>query len=143
MIRRSLSSDTPRMTVPDQIERDPSDGWAVVAFESPQAFEAWLKKHHGDEPGVWVKFAKKGTGIPSVTLAEAIEVALCFGWIDSLMHRYDDNHYVLRYSPRKSRSNWSARNKELAERLISEGRMQPPGLAQVQAAKADGRWDAT
>jgi uncharacterized protein YdeI (YjbR/CyaY-like superfamily) len=131
------------MTVADEIERDPSDGMAVVAFETPQAFEAWLSKHHGEEPGVWVKFAKKGSGIASVTLPEAIEVALCFGWIDSLMHRYDDSYYVLKHSPRKSRSNWSARNKDLAERLIKEGRMQPAGLAQVQAAKSDGRWDSS
>lgn len=99
------------MTGAGEIEREPSDGSAVVAFETQRAFEVWLREHRGDEPAVWVKFAKKGTGIASVTLPEAVEVALCFGWIDSLMHRYDDNHYVLKYSPRRSGSNWSARTR--------------------------------
>jgi uncharacterized protein YdeI (YjbR/CyaY-like superfamily) len=123
------------------VERDPQDGWAVLPFADPQAFEAWLDDHHAAEPGVWVKFAKKGRGIASITLPEAIEVAMCFGWIDSKMHGYDEDHYVLRYQPRRPKSAWSQRNKELAERLITDGRMRPAGLAAVESAKADGRWD--
>jgi uncharacterized protein YdeI (YjbR/CyaY-like superfamily) len=123
------------------IERHPDDGWPIVAFRAPEAFEAWLDAHHADAPGLWVKFAKKGRGIASVTLPEAIEVAMCFGWVDSKMHGYDDDYYVLRYQPRRPRSSWSERNRELAERLIAEGRMRPAGLAQVEAAKADGRWN--
>lgn len=123
------------------IERHPGDGWPIVAFRAPEAFEAWLDAHHADAPGLWVKFAKKGRGTPSVTLPEAIEVAMCFGWVDSKLHGYDDDYYVLRYQPRRPRSSWSQRNRELAERLIAEGRMRPAGLAQVEAAKADGRWN--
>jgi uncharacterized protein YdeI (YjbR/CyaY-like superfamily) len=124
-------------------ERHPSDGLLILPFETAQAFEAWLEEHHADQPGVWIKFAKKGSGIPSISMPQAIEVALCFGWIDSRLNPYDDNHYVLRYQPRRPKSNWSARNKDLAERLIAEGRMRPAGLAQVEAAKADGRWEAS
>ncbi|MEP6666543.1 MAG: hypothetical protein ABJA81_08865 [Nocardioidaceae bacterium] len=124
----------------DEIERHHSDGWAVVPFKTAQAFEAWLDTHHGDQPGLWVKFAKKGRGIASITLPEALEVAMCFGWVDSKMHRYDDNYYVLRYQPRRPKSTWSTRNRVLAERLITDGRMRPTGVAEVEAAKADGRW---
>ncbi len=92
---------------------------------------------------MWVKFAKKGRGIASISLPEALAVAMCYGWVDSKMRRYDDNYYVLLYQPRRPKSTWSARNKDLAERLIADGRMRPSGLAQVEAAKADGRWDAT
>ncbi len=126
----------------EEIERHPSDGWAVIPFETAQAFELWLDAHHGDQPGLWVKFAKKDSGIASISFPEALEVAMSFGWVDSKMHGYDDDHYLLRYQPRRPKSRWSARNKELAERLIADGHMRPAGLAQVQAAKADGRWDA-
>ncbi len=88
------------------------------------------------------QFAKKGSGIASIRFPEALAVAMCFGWVDSKMHRYDDDYYLLRYQPRRSRSTWSARNKELAERLIVDGRMRPSGLTQIVQAKADGRWDA-
>ncbi len=123
-----------------EIERHHSDGWAVLSFETEQAFDAWLEAHHADEPGLWVKFAKKGRLIASISFAEALEVAMCFGWVDSKMHRYDDDYYVLRYQPRRPRSTWSTRNRDLAERLIVDGRMRPSGLAQTEAAKADGRW---
>ncbi len=125
----------------DEIERHPSDNWAVLTFETEQSFEAWLDAHHADEPGLWVKFAKAGRGIASIRLPEAIDIAMCFGWVDSKMHKYDEDYYVLRYQPRRPKSTWSARNKQLAERLIAAGRMRPSGLAQVKAAKADGRWD--
>lgn len=124
-----------------EIERHSSDGWADLPFETGQAFEAWLDNHHTDQPGLWVKFAKKGRGIASISLPEAIEVAMCFGWVDSRMHRYDDD-YVLRYQPRTAKSTWSARNKVLAEHLIADGRLRPSGLAHVEAAKANARWDA-
>ena len=124
-------------------ERHPSDGWPVRPFPTAAAFETWLDEHHADGTGLWVKFAKQNRGIESVSFDEALEVAMCFGWVDSKMHRVDDDYYVLRYQPRKPKSNWSARNKVLAERLIAEGRMRPTGLAQVEAARADGRWDAS
>jgi uncharacterized protein YdeI (YjbR/CyaY-like superfamily) len=124
------------------IERHPTDGWAVLPFETEQAFEAWLEAHHADTPGLWVKFAKKGRGIASISFPVAVQVAMCFGWVDSKMQSVDDDYYVLRYQPRRPRSNWSASSKDLAKGLIAEGRMRPSGLAEVEAAKADGRWDA-
>jgi uncharacterized protein YdeI (YjbR/CyaY-like superfamily) len=124
------------------IERHETDGWAVLPFETEQAFETWLEAHHADTPGLWVKFAKKGRGIASISFPEAVQVAMCFGWVDSKMQSVDDDYYVLRYQPRRPRSNWSASSKELAERLMADGRMRPSGFAQVKAAKADGRWDA-
>lgn len=127
----------------EEVERHPADGWAVVPFETPQAFEAWLDTHHADESGLWVKFAKKGRGIASIRFPEALEVAMCFGWVDSKMHRYDDDYYVLRYQQRRPKSTWSERNKHIAEHLIADGRMRPSGLAQMEAAKADGRWRAS
>ncbi len=122
-------------------ERDPEDGRLVLPFATHRAFEEWLDGHHRVEPAVWVKIAKKGRGVTSVSQAEATEVAACFGWVDSKMHRYDDDYYVLRFSPRRERSTWTAANRGLAERLIVEGRMRPAGLAVVEAAKARGRWD--
>ena len=127
----------------DEIEWHPSDGYAVLPFETGQAFEAWLDVHHADQPGLWVKLAKKGSGIASISFPEALEVAMCFGWVDSKLHGYDDDYYVLRYQPRRTRSTWSLSNRDLAERLIADGRMRPAGLARVEAAKADGRWDAS
>ena len=125
------------------IQRHTSDGWPVLSFTTAAAFEAWLDEHHADGTGLWLKFAKQNRGIDSVGFDEALEVAMCFGWVDSKMHRVDDDYYVLRYQPRKPKSNWSARNKALAERLIAEGRMRPSGLAQIEAAQADGRWNAS
>ncbi len=130
---------TPHMAAAE-IERHPSDGWAVLPFDTEQAFELWLEANHADEPGLWVKFAKKGSGIASISFPEALRVAMCFGWIDSKMHSYGSDYYVLRYQPRRPKSKWSASNKDLAERLIADGSMRPSGLAQVEAAKADGRW---
>jgi len=124
------------------IEQHPTDGWVVLPFETERAFEAWLEAHHADTPGLWVKFAKKGRGIATISFPEAVQVATCFGWVDSKMQSVDDDYYVLRYQPRRPKSNWSGSSKELAERLIAEGRMRAPGLVQVEAAKADGRWDA-
>ena len=121
-------------------ERHPSDGYLILPFADPAAFEEWLDAQHAAEPGVWVKFAKKGRGIASITLPDATEVALCFGWIDSRMYRWDDDYYILRYQPRGPRSKWSAGNRDLAERLITEDRMRPAGRAAVEAAKAGGRW---
>ena len=114
----------------------------VIAFESQAAWEAWLVEHHAASNGVWVKIAKKASGIPTVTHAEALEVALCYGWIDGQRNRLDDQWFLQRFTPRRSRSNWSKINRAKAEQLISEGRMQPAGLREVERARADGRWDA-
>jgi uncharacterized protein YdeI (YjbR/CyaY-like superfamily) len=127
--------------MPDRdAETHASDGWPILPFRTAQDLEDWLSARHSNQPGLWVKFAKKDRGIPSVTLPEAVEVAMCFGWVDSKMHGLDDDYYILRFQPRRPKSNWSARNKELVERLIAEGRMRPAGQAEVDRAKADGRW---
>ena len=113
----------------------------IVEFETPEAWERWLQRHGGSVAGVWLKFAKKGTGMRTVVYAEALEVALCFGWIDGQASRYDETYYLQRFTPRGKRSKWSQINVGHANRLIAEGRMRPAGLAAVQAAQADGRWE--
>lgn len=106
-------------------------------------WESWLAEHHDLRPdGVWVRIAKKGSGTTTVTLPEALDVALCYGWIDSQRKPYDGAHYLQRYSPRRPRSSWSRVNVEKVEALIAAGRMREPGFAAIRAAKADGRWDA-
>jgi uncharacterized protein YdeI (YjbR/CyaY-like superfamily) len=113
-----------------------------VPFESREAWAAWLDKHHGSADGVWIKLAKKGSGIPTVTYDEAVEVALCYGWIDGLVKTVDEDHYMQRFTPRRAKSKWSKINRTKATALIESGLMQPAGMRQVEAAKADGRWDA-
>ena len=111
-------------------------------FRTPAAWAKWLDAHHGDDDGVWIKFAKKGTGATTVTYAEALEVALCYGWIDAQVKRFDETYYLQRFTPRRARSKWSKINRDAATRLIAAGAMKEPGLAAVERAKADGRWDA-
>ncbi len=117
------------------------DDLPVLPFASAAAFEAWLEAEHGSAPGGWIKMAKKTSGIPSVTWAEAVPVALCFGWIDGQRRGLDATWFLQRFTPRKPRSRWSKINTEHVARLTAAGRMRPAGLAQVEAARADGRWD--
>lgn len=114
----------------------------VVAFESQAAWEQWLADHHATANGVWVKMAKKASGIPTVTHADALEVALCYGWIDGQRNRFDEQWFIQRFTPRRSRSKWSKINRAKAEQLIRDGRMQPAGLREIERARADGRWAA-
>jgi uncharacterized protein YdeI (YjbR/CyaY-like superfamily) len=114
----------------------------VLPFESAAAWEAWLEAHHGSAPGVWIKMAKKASGVPSVTHPEALDGALCFGWIDGQRRGLDETWFLQRFTPRRPRSTWSKVNREKVARLEAEGRMRPAGRAAVDAAKADGRWDA-
>ena len=114
----------------------------VKEFRTRAAWEKWLERHHGHKAGVWMKFAKKGTGVTTVTYAEALEVALCFGWIDAQVKRFDETYYLQRFSPRRVRSKWSKINRDAATRLTEAGAMRPPGLAEIERAKGDGRWDA-
>jgi uncharacterized protein YdeI (YjbR/CyaY-like superfamily) len=111
------------------------------AFPTPADFDSWLAAEHDRAPGLFLKLAKKSSGIPSLTAAEAVEVALCHGWIDGRGNRVDDVWFTVRYTPRRAKSVWSQKNVETVARLIAEGRMRPAGLAQVEAAQADGRWD--
>jgi len=115
---------------------------APLAFENAEAWEAWLAEHHADTDGIWVKFAKKASGIPTVVYKEAVHEALRYGWIDGHTKRVDDDWYIQRFTPRRARSRWSKINCAKAEALIASGAMQPAGLAEVERAKADGRWDA-
>ena len=113
---------------------------APTLFKNAKAFETWLKKHHASSDGLWLQIAKRGANEPSVTYAEAVEIALCWGWIDGQKKGLDDQHFLQRFTPRRARSVWSKVNVEKVAALTAAGRMQAPGLAQVDAAKADGRW---
>lgn len=113
---------------------------AMTLFKNARAFESWLKKHHASADGLWLQIAKRGAHEPSVTYAEAVEIALCWGWIDGQKKGLDDQHFLQRFTPRRARSVWSKVNVEKVAALTAAGRMQAPGLAQVEAAKADGRW---
>jgi uncharacterized protein YdeI (YjbR/CyaY-like superfamily) len=109
-------------------------------FKNAKAFETWLKKNHATSDGLWLKIAKRGASEPSVTYPEAVEIALCWGWIDGQKKGLDDQHFLQRFTPRRARSIWSKINVDKATALIKAGRMQAPGLAQIEAAKADRRW---
>ena len=119
-------------TAPDELE----------FFEDAPAFEAWLEQNADTADEVWIKFAKKASGVKSLDWAGAVEVALCFGWIDGIVRRIDDSWHMQRFTPRRARSTWGKLNRVKVEKLIEEGRMRPRGLTEVEQAKADGRWDA-
>jgi uncharacterized protein YdeI (YjbR/CyaY-like superfamily) len=114
----------------------------VVAFSDPAHFEAWLDVHGDESAGVWLKLAKAGTGVASMTSDEAVDVGLCYGWISGQRKGLDDTYYLQKYVPRRPRSRWSQVNVRKVAALTAAGRMRPPGIAEVEAAKADGRWDA-
>lgn len=118
------------------------DGKPILQLASPEEWEAWLEAEHASSDGVWLKFAKKGSGVTTVVYAEALDVALCFGWIDSQVMTLDERFYLQKFTPRRSRSKWSKINVEKIEALTKAGRMRPAGLEQVELAKADGRWNA-
>lgn len=113
----------------------------VIVCEDAAAWDAWLAANHGLHRGVWLKIAKANTGVASVTNDEAVDVGLCWGWISGHRKALDGTYFLQRYTPRRPRSNWSAVNVAKVEALIAAGRMHPPGIAEVDAAKADGRWD--
>jgi uncharacterized protein YdeI (YjbR/CyaY-like superfamily) len=113
----------------------------VLGFTDQEALEEWLEAEHATAPGVYVKLAKKSARVPSVTYAELVESCLCFGWIDGRSNRLDDSFYLQRITPRRGRSIWSQKNVAAVEALTAAGRMRPAGLAAVEAARADGRWD--
>lgn len=117
-------------------------GLPIVAFPDANTLESWLEAQDASSPGLWIKFAKAGSGIASVTKAEAVDAALCNGWIDGQLDKYDDKQWLIRFTPRKTQSKWSQVNRRRATELIEAGRMRPSGQAQIDAAKSDGRWDA-
>jgi len=114
----------------------------VIQFEGPQTWATWLDEHHATSSGVWLRIAKKASGMASVTYDQALEVALCYGWIDGQKKSYDQESWLQKFTPRGARSIWSKVNREKAKQLIARGAMQPAGLAAVEQAKQDGRWEA-
>jgi uncharacterized protein YdeI (YjbR/CyaY-like superfamily) len=114
----------------------------IKAFKSEAAFETWMRANHARETEIWVRLYKKGSGKPTVTSAQALDVALCWGWIDGIRKAFDEESFLQRYTPRRSRSIWSQINRDNVARLIAAGRMKPPGQQQIDAAMKDGRWDA-
>lgn len=113
----------------------------ILSFATPRAFSKWLAGHHASSRGIWLRLAKRASGVSSVTYAEAVEVALTWGWIDGQKQRSDETSWLQKFTPRGARSVWSKINREKALKLIEAGTMQPAGLAQVERAKQDGRWD--
>jgi uncharacterized protein YdeI (YjbR/CyaY-like superfamily) len=119
-----------------------ADDLEILLFSSPADLEEWLEGNADNSPGLWLKIAKKGAPEPSVTYAEALELALCFGWIDSQKRGLDETHFLQRFTPRRPRGRWSKINREKAEALEAAGALRPAGAVEVEAAKADGRWEA-
>ena len=123
---------SPEGQKPDELDR--------VDVTSAAEWGAWLEAHHDSAPGVWLRLFRKGASDATLTYGEAVEVALCFGWIDGQVKKLDDVSRVQRFTPRRKRSNWSKVNVERAERLVADGRMRPAGLREIEAARKDGRW---
>jgi uncharacterized protein YdeI (YjbR/CyaY-like superfamily) len=117
-----------------------SDSLPVISFESGEAWESWLATEHASSAGVWLKIAKKGSSSHTISYADALAVALCFGWIDGQKGKLDDDFWLQRFTPRKAGSRWSRINTDRAAELIESGRMRPAGQAEVDRAKTDGRW---
>jgi uncharacterized protein YdeI (YjbR/CyaY-like superfamily) len=119
-----------------------ADDLPTLTFVSQADWDTWLDAHHDELRGVWLKIAKKAAGIPSITHAEALEAALCYGWIDGQRVGFDETYFLQKFTPRRPRSGWSRVNREKSLELIAAGRMRPEGLREVERAQADGRWDA-
>jgi len=113
----------------------------VIQFATQKEFESWLEQNHADMNGIWVRFFKKNSGLKTIVYDEALDVALCYGWIDGQVKKYDENSYLQKFTPRRHKSMWSKRNKEHVARLEQEGRMKCSGIREVEAAKEDGRWE--
>lgn len=123
-------------------EAETRQGLPILAFESQRAWEAWLEENFAASQGIWLKIAKKGSGVEGVSYAEAVEGALLYGWIDGQAASFDERFYIQRFTPRRARSKWSKINRAKVGALIEAGRMKPAGLAEIERARADGRWDA-
>nr|WP_322755927.1 YdeI/OmpD-associated family protein [Frankia sp. Cas3] len=119
-----------------------ADDLEIIMFESAQAFEHWLSEHHSSSPGIWLKLRKKARGVVALDYTQALDVALCYGWIDGQKGKFDDSYWLQRFTPRKPKSKWSKINRDKAASLLEQGRMRPAGLAEIERAKTDGRWDA-
>jgi uncharacterized protein YdeI (YjbR/CyaY-like superfamily) len=122
------------------MKRKTTTDYETLAFATQRDWDAWLERNHAGSPGLWLRLAKKASGIPSVTYAEAVETALCHGWIDGLKRPVDEREWLQKFTPRNPKSVWSKINRDKVEALIAEGRMHPAGLDSVAAAKRNGRW---
>jgi uncharacterized protein YdeI (YjbR/CyaY-like superfamily) len=120
----------------------PAPELPIIPFASSNDWATWIDQHHATSAGLWLKLTKKGSGLPSVTYEEALEVALCYGWIDGQKKGFDDQAWLQKFTPRSTKSIWSKINREKAQRLIENGKMQPAGLKEVERAQQDGRWEA-
>ncbi len=118
-----------------------AEDYPIKLFTDRDSWARWLREHHASEQGIWLRFAKAASALESVSYSEALDLALCHGWIDGQKRTFDSDSWLLKFTPRRKRSVWSKKNREHVERLIRSGEMHPAGLAQVEAAKADGRWD--
>lgn len=114
----------------------------IILFETVPEWDSWLEQNHTTTDGIWMRFAKKGSGQKSINYREAVEIALCHGWIDSQVKTFDAETYIQKFTPRRAKSMWSKINRDRVEMLIESGAMRPTGLAEIERAKADGRWDA-
>jgi uncharacterized protein YdeI (YjbR/CyaY-like superfamily) len=131
------------MAVPGiHVAREEHLGLPIIAFANTASLEGWLSAQPADSKGLWIKFARKNSKADTVTRTEAIDVALCHGWIDGQLDKFDEHHWLVRFTPRKRGSKWSLINRRRATELIAAGRMRPSGLAQVEAARSGGRWNA-
>ncbi len=119
---------------------DVKNSLKILAFKKALDWRKWLEKNHAKSMGIWLRFFKKDSGVASVTYAEALDEALCYGWIDSLLQKYDEISYLQKFTPRRAKSIWSKRNIEHIQRLLKEGRLRPAGKKELEAAKSDGRW---
>jgi uncharacterized protein YdeI (YjbR/CyaY-like superfamily) len=119
-----------------------ADDLEILSFADAGAFEEWLAAHHEESPGLWLKLRKKAPGVVALDYPQALDAALCFGWIDGQKRSFDDAHWLQRFTPRRPRSIWSRINREHVARLTAQGRMRPAGLREVERARADGRWEA-
>ncbi|KAL4757129.1 YdeI/OmpD-associated family protein [Aspergillus foveolatus] len=148
-ISKSNSTMSPKATTPKpapaatktNTAKPPPTDLPIHSFPTPSSFETFLSQNHTSLPGMYIKFAKKNSGIPSITASQAVEIALCYGWIDGRASSLNDQYWLVRYTPRRPKSLWSAKNVATVQRLINEGRMRDAGLAAVEAAKKDGRWE--
>ncbi|KAL4863098.1 hypothetical protein BDV12DRAFT_31780 [Aspergillus spectabilis] len=141
-LHRNLSSNRPPHSHPMSTSSKPlPTDLPIHTFPTPLALESFLEKNHTTSPGIYIKLARKSTGIPSITAPEAVQVVLCFGWIDGRGQSIDSEYWLVRYTPRRAKSLWSAKNVATITELISEGKVRPMGLEAVEAAKRDGRWE--
>jgi uncharacterized protein YdeI (YjbR/CyaY-like superfamily) len=145
VVKKTPAKKTPAKNVPAKnavVKKAPAGELPVVPFESQRAWETWLAANHASSRGVWLKLAKKSSGVASVTYPEALDVALAWGWIDGQKGSFDDAWWLQKFTPRGAKSVWSKVNREKVQALVDAGKMRPAGLAAVELAKTDGRWEA-